>query len=101
MAWFEDMSEEDRLTRCENKAAEIRKLLFGTLLLAKEIYKDDLGQKPAGLEVLQAIEEAEEDFVNSSLTSRFEKLEDTIDVILRRAKGIFLLVEYTSKGKHS
>lgn len=99
MAWFDDTSEEDILTRCENKAAEIRKLLFGTLLLAKEMLKDDLGQKPAGLEVFQAVEEAEKDFVNSSLTDRFEKLEDTIEVILKRAKGIFLLMEYISKGK--
>ena len=101
MAWFEDMSEEDRLTRCENKAAEIRKLLLGTLLIAKDMYKDDLRQKPAGLEVLQAIGEAEEDFVNSSLTDRFERFEDTLDVTLKRAKGIFLLMEYISKGKHS
>ena len=101
MAWYEETSSEDRLIRVENKATETRKLLLGTLLLAKGVWKDDLVQKPAGLEVLGAIEEAEEDFMNSSLTDRFEKLEDLLDVILKRAKGIFLLMEYISKGKQN
>jgi len=101
MAWFEETSSEDRLIRVENKATETRKLLLGTLLLAKGVWKDDLKQKPAGLEVLRAIKEAEEDFMNSSLTDRFEKLEDLLDVILKRAKGIFLLMEYISKGKQN
>ena len=99
MAWFEETSGEDRLIRCENKATETRKLLLGALLLAKGVWKDDLEQKPAGLELLQAIEEAEEDFLNSSLTDRFEKLEDLLDVIVKRAKGIFLLMDYISKSK--
>jgi len=101
MAWFEETSSEDRLIRVEHKPTEIRKLLLGALLLAKGVRKDDLEQKPAGLEVLRAIKEAEEDFMNSSLTDRFEKLEDLLDVILKRAKGIFLLMEYISKGKQN
>ena len=56
MAWFEETSSEDRLTSVENKATEIRKLLLGALLLAKGVWKDDLEQKPAGLEMLRAIE---------------------------------------------
>ena len=99
MAWFDETSGEDRLLRLENKATEIRKLLLGALLLAKGVWRDDLEQKAAGLEVLRAIEEAEEDFVNSSITDRFEKLEDLLDMISKRAKGIFLLMEYISKGK--
>ncbi|MCL4537727.1 MAG: hypothetical protein M1610_09075 [Nitrospirae bacterium] len=99
MAWFEDASYEDRLTGFEKKATEIRKLLLGTLLLAEGIWKDYLEQKPAGIEVLQAIKEAEEDFVNSSLADRFEKLEDILDVIYKRANSIFLLMEYISKNK--
>ena len=39
--------------------------------------------------------------MNSSLTDRFEKLEDLLDVILKRAKGIFLLMEYISKSKQN
>ncbi len=99
MAWFEETPSEDRLIQGENKAMEIRKILLGSLLLAKGVWRDDLEQKPAGLEVLRAIEEAEEDFMDSSLTDRFEKLEDLLDVILKRAKGIFLLMEYISKGQ--
>jgi hypothetical protein len=99
MAWFDEGVDGDRLIRCEKKVTEIRKLLLGTLLLAKNIWKDDLEQKPAGLEVLRAIEKAEEDFMNGSLTGRFEKIEDLLDVILKRAKGIFLLMEYISKNE--
>ena len=101
MAWFDETSGEDRLLKLENKATEIRKLLLGALLLAKGVWRDDLEQKAAGLEVLRAIEEAEEDFVNSSITDRFEKLEDLLDMISKRAKGIFLLMEYISKGKQN
>ena len=101
MAWFEETSSEDRLIRFENKATEIRKLLLGSLLLAKGVWKDDLKQKPAGLEVLLAIKEGEEDFMDSSLTDRFERLEDLLDVILKRAKGIFLLMEYISKDRQN
>ena len=53
MAWFEETSSEDRLIRVEHKPTEIRKLLLGALLLAKGVWKDDLEQKPAGLEVLR------------------------------------------------
>ena len=101
MAWYEETPGEDRLIRVENKAAETRKLLLGALLLAKGVWRDDLEQKPAGIEVLQTLEDAEEDFMNSSLTDRFEKLEDLLDVILKRAKGLFLLMEYISKGKQN
>ncbi|WP_333653341.1 hypothetical protein [Dissulfurispira sp.] len=71
--------------------------MLGTLLLAEGIWKDYLEQKPAGIKVLQAIKEAEEDFVDSSLEDRFEKLEDILDVIYKRANSIFLLMEYISK----
>ncbi len=63
MAWFENTPEEERLLRLENKATEIRKLLLGALLMAKGIWKDDLGGTPEGLEVLRAAEEAEGDFI--------------------------------------
>lgn len=100
MAWFEETPGEDRLIKAENTATEIRKLLLGSLLLAKGVWKDDLERTPAGLEVLRAIEEAEEDFMDSSPTDRFEKLEDLLDVISKRAKGIFLLMEYISKKQN-
>jgi hypothetical protein len=101
MAWFEKTPDEERLLRLEDKATEIRKLLLGTLLLAKDLWKKDLEREPAGLEVLQTIEDAEEDFVDSSLTDRFEIFEDLLDLILKRGKGIFLLMEYVSKDRQN
>jgi hypothetical protein len=101
MAWFNDTHDEDILTRCEDKAVEIRKLLLGTLLLAKDMWGKNAEREAAGIEVLRAVEKAEEDFVNSALTDRFEKIEDLLDVILKRAKAIFLLMEYISKHEQN
>jgi hypothetical protein len=93
------MTNEDRLIEFENKASEIRKILLGALLLAIDIWKDELEQNRERIEVIQAIEEAEEAFINSSLTDSLEKLEDVIDVIHKRAKAIYALMEYVSKHK--
>jgi hypothetical protein len=101
MAWFNDTHDEDILARCEDKAVEIRKLLLGTLLLAKDMWGKNAEREAAGIEVLRAVEKAEEDFVNSALTDRFEKIEDLLDVILKRAKAIFLLMEYISKHEQN
>lgn len=99
MAQFGDTINEDRFLILEHMATEIRKKLLGTLLLAKVIWKDELVQKQEGIEILQTIEEAEEAFVNGSLTNRFDKLENILNVIHKRAKGIFSLMEYISKEK--
>jgi hypothetical protein len=93
------MINEDRFKKIENKAGEIRKILLGALLLAKDIWKDELEKEPEGSEVIQAMEEAEEAFMNSSLTDTLEKLENVLDVIHERAKGIYALMEYVSKHK--
>ena len=90
-------TDEDRFEDLENKLTEIRKLSLGTLLLAKEIWKDKL--KKEGAEVVKAVEEAEEAFVDSSLTDRFEKLENILDVISKRVKGLFLLLEEILKDQ--
>ncbi len=99
MGHFADMTNEGLFIRLENKAGEIRKILLGALLLAKDILKDELEKEPEGIEVIQAIEEAEEAFINSSLTDSLERLEDVLDVIHKRAKGIYALMEYVSKHK--
>ncbi len=98
MAWFDGSLDEERLTRCEDKATEIRKLLFGVLLLAKDRWKTGLEQEPEGREVLRAIAEAEADFVKGGLTGQSERIEDSLDVILTRAKALFLLMEYLSEN---
>jgi hypothetical protein len=91
------MTNEDIFIRLENKASEIRKILLGALLLAKDIWKDELEKRPEGFEVIQAIEEAEETFINSSLMDSLERLEDVLNVIHKRAKAIYALMEYVSK----
>jgi hypothetical protein len=90
---------DDRFKEIENKATEIRKILLEALLLAKDIWKDELEQNQEGIEVIKTMEQAEEAFINSSLTDSLEKLEDVIDVIHKRAKGIYTLMEYVSKHK--
>lgn len=96
---YTDIPDGERLERLENKLTEIRKLSLGTLLLAKEIWKDKLKQKEEVSEVMKAIEEAEEAFVDGSLTDRFEKLENILDVISKRVKGLFLLLEDMLKNQ--
>lgn len=96
---YTDIYDEDKLERLENKLTEIRKLSLGTLLLAKELWKDKLKQKGDGSEVVKAIEEAEEFFVDSSLTDRLERCENILDVIDKRVKGLFLLLETILKDQ--
>lgn len=88
---------EVKLEEIENKLTEIRKLSMGILLLLKEIWKDDL--KKDASEVIYIIEKAEDSFINSSLTDRFERFENCLDVIGKRMRGIFLLVEDMLKNK--
>ena len=88
---------EVKLEAIENKLTEIRKLSMEILLLLKEIWKDNLKKEVS--EVIDIIEKAEDSFVNSSLTDRFERFENCLDVIDKRMKGIFLLVEDIQKNK--
>ncbi len=88
---------EESFVILENKAGEIRKKLLGVLLLAKDIWKDELLQQPGGIEIARAIEKAEETFVNGSLTDPIERLEDIINVIHSRVNCIFELLGYISK----
>lgn len=97
MVHFADSDNEDSFVRLGNKAGEIRKTLLGVLLLAKNIWKDELVKRPEGIEIIETIEKAEETFVNSSLTDPNERLEDILNVIRARVNGIFELLEYISK----
>jgi hypothetical protein len=101
MAWFNDAHDEDILTRCEDKAVEIRKLLLGTLLLARDMWGKNAEHAVAGSEVLRTLEKAEEEFVNAAITDRCERIEDLLDVILKRAKALFLLMEYISEQEQT
>jgi hypothetical protein len=97
MVYFADSDNEDSLVRLENKAGEIREKLLGVLLLAKNMWKDELVQRPGGIEIIETVEKAEETFVNGSLTDPNERLEDILNVIHSRVNGIFELMEYISK----
>jgi hypothetical protein len=72
---------------------------LAALLLAKDTWKDELDEKEGGNEVIKAIEEAEEAFVDGSIKDRFKRLEDILNVIHKRAEGILLLLEYVSKSE--
>jgi hypothetical protein len=76
---------------------EIRKMLFGTLLLTKEIWKEKLFRTREGLEIIEAVEKAEDSFVDKSQSDRFKRLEQNLEVINQRAKSIFDLMSYVSK----
>ena len=98
MMHFADMTDEERFARLEHKAAEIRKMLFGALLLAKEVWKEELLRGREGLEIMEAVEKAEESFADKSQPDRFKRFEQTLDVINQRAKSIFDLMSYISKN---
>ncbi len=97
MVHFADMTDEERFARLEHKAAETRKMLFGALLLAKEVWKEELLRRREGLEILEAMEKAEESFAAKSQPDRFKRIDRTMDVINRRAKSMFDLMSYISK----
>lgn len=81
----------------QNKAAQIRKLLLGAILLAKNSWKDELLSTPKGLDVMKTIEEAEEEFIDSSLMSAMEKLDSALSVINTRARAFVILIDYLSE----
>ncbi|MCL4474892.1 MAG: hypothetical protein M1508_01520 [Nitrospirae bacterium] len=99
MVHFAEMTDEERFARLEQKAAEIRKMLFGALLMAKDAWKDELSRREEGLEIMEAMEKAEESFTKGSQPDRFKRIEHTLDVIHQRAKSIFDLMSYISKYK--
>jgi hypothetical protein len=85
---------DERFMFLEIKAAQIRKLLLGSLLLAKNTWKDELLLTPQGLAVMQTIEEAEEDFIDPSITDPVAKLDDVLNVINKRARAVVVLMDY-------
>lgn len=101
MIHFAEMTDEERFARLEHKAAEIRKMLFGVLLMAKDAWKDDLSRREEGLEIIEAMEKAEESFTKGSQPDRLRRLEHSFDVINQRAKSIFDLMSYISKYKNT
>lgn len=83
----------------ENKAAQIRKLLLGSLLLAKDTWKEELFRSPRGLDVMETMEEAEEEFIDSRLSHPLEKLDNALSVINTRARAFVVLIDYLTQLK--
>ncbi len=99
MGHWADIDDEEGFARLEHKTEEIRKTLLGALLLARELWKDELTLRPQGVEIMEAIEAAEDSFPDRSQTDRGKKLEQTIDVIGKRARSIFDMMSYLSKKR--
>ena len=96
---YHDTMHDDRFMFLEIKAQQIRKMLLGSLLLAKDAWKDALLRTPEGLGVLKAVDEAAEEFIDTSLTDPVEKLDNVLGVINRRARAIVVLLDYLAQHK--
>ena len=92
-------ADDNRFMILENKSGQIRKLLFGSILLAKDTWKEELLSSPEGLEVMMTLEEAEEEFIAPSLTDPVRRLDRSLSVINRRARAFVVLVDYLTRHK--
>jgi hypothetical protein len=90
---------DDRFMILENKAAQIRKLLFGSLLLSIDAWKEELFSTPAGLDVMRTVEEAEEEFMETTLTDPVARLDRTLSIINTRARVFIMLIDYLARHK--
>jgi len=90
---------DNRFMILENKAAQIRKLMLGSLLLAKDTWKDELLSSPKGLDIMRVMEEAEEDFIDNSLTDPVERIDRALSVINARARAFVMAIDYLSLHK--
>ncbi len=99
MVYFAEMTDDERFARLERKATEIRKMLFGALVIAKDSWRGDLLRTAEGLEIIEETENAEESYTDGMQPDKFKKLERAFDVIDQRAKSLFDLISYISKYK--
>ncbi len=99
MAHWSDLNEHDRLARIERKAEDIRKLLFGAVILTKALWKEELSSGPEGIEIMEAMEAAEESFAVVPPADRESRLEQTIDIVSTRARSILDAMSYVSRRR--
>jgi hypothetical protein len=69
------------------------------LLLAKDAWKDALLRTPEGLRVLKTVEEAADEFIDTSITDPVAKLDNVLGVINRRARAVVVLLDYLAQHK--
>ncbi len=96
---YHDTMHDDRFMFLEIKAEQIRKMLLGSLLLAKDAWKDELLRTPEGLRVLETVEEAAEEFIDLSITDPVAKLDDVLGVINKRARALVVALDYLAQHK--
>ncbi len=96
---YDDTMYDDRFMFLEIKAEQIRKMLLGSMLLAKDVWKDALLRTPEGLRVLKTIEEAADEFIDTSITDPVAKLDNVLGVINRRARAVVVLLDYLAQHK--
>ncbi len=97
MTIFHNELHDDPLRLLEIKATQIRKLLLGALLLAKDAWKGVLLGTPEGLRVLKTVEEAADEFIDPSITDPVAKLDDILSVINRRARALVVVMDYIAR----
>ncbi|WP_028893399.1 hypothetical protein [Syntrophorhabdus aromaticivorans] len=97
MAGLPDASGEEKLGQLVDTATEVRRLLLGMLLIGKGMWKDTLEQTAEGVEMATVLKDAEETFVDSSIFNPLEELENTLSVIHKRARAVFVLLDYISR----
>jgi hypothetical protein len=90
---------DERLMFLEIKAAQIRKLLLGSLLLGKKALRNELLRTSQGLDVMKTIEEAEEETIARSITDPIVKLDDVLSVINKRARALVVLMDYIAQQR--
>jgi len=96
---YHDTMHDDRFMFLEIKAEQIRKMLLGSLLLAKDAWKDALLRTPEGLRVLKTVDEAAEEFIDTSVVDPIEKLDNVLGVINKRARAIVVVLDYLAQNK--
>ena len=96
---YHDTMHDDRFMFLEIKAEQIRKMLLGSLLLAKDAWKDALLGTPEGLRVLKTVEDAAEEFIDLSITDPVAKLDNVLGVINKRARALVVLLDYLAQHK--
>ncbi len=94
---YHDKTHDDQFLLLEIKAEQIRKMLMGSLLLAKDMWKDALHKTPEGLRVLKTIEEAAEEFMDPSVTDPIAKLDNVLGVINKRARAVVVVLDYLAQ----
>ncbi len=97
MGNYHDAMHNDRFQFLEIKAEQIRKMLLGSLLLAKHAWKDALLRTPEGLRVLKTVDEAAEEFIDTTLSDPIERLDDVLGVINKRARAVVVVLDYLTQ----